>query len=112
MKNKGFTLVEFILVIAIIGILASSVLFFLTKAQNKKAEVEKTVSTQASKFDRVASFAKDTGQPALGAIEDLGVEPTKEQECGSIPNQDAKSSCEKEYDRTKNIQDCITRYSN
>lgn len=115
-KNKGMMgLGELIIIFFLIIILMIVVITSLVKAK-KEAVVQTKQTTSSSvidKFKRLSPLAAETGQPALGAVEDWqGAEPTIEQACGDIPNQEAKSSCEEAFENDKNIKDCIQRYTN
>jgi competence protein ComGC len=114
MKNNGFTWLERITVLLIIAILVTIVVGSLMRAKKEVVQNKQTTSSSIiDKFNRLAPLAAETGKPAMGALKDWqGAEPTIEQACGDIPNLEAKSSCEKAFNNDKNIQDCISRYSN
>jgi len=119
MKNKGFTLIELLVVTAIIGILASILISSLRSAVCKKdpthegcdiveqiEQISKEESSVADKFDRSKTTSIDT------TFNPEEVEPTVEQMCGDIPDMENQRACEEEYERNKNLQDCINRYAN
>lgn len=118
--KKGFTLIEFLVVVAIIGILSSAVLATLNSAREKACEKDSSLSyckketsnasSITNKFNRAAS---DMGKPALSAIEEDCGQAQAESDfgCGCIINKDAKALCEKEAYNARMIQECISRYS-
>lgn len=60
-SKKGFTLVEMVLVIAIIVILAAVLLIGITKYLNGANAAKKSISLHQSTVDQVVTDVKDAG---------------------------------------------------
>ena len=111
MKNKGYVLIEAIVVFMIIAIMV-----FVLLATFKKAQVEKSIDydggTQlVEKVPTLVDLVRETGQPALGAVEDLSERPNVGTICGNITDASEKRECQNTLRRDINIQNCIDRYS-
>lgn len=125
-RNRGFELLEILIVIGLTFGLATVILASINNARcktdptleeicnNDKEEVTKpATSSIADKFKKLDSMAAETGQPAFKAVETSDYGPvTIQQACGDIPNQEAKNTCEENFTRGMNVQNCIDRYSN
>ena len=126
MKNKGFTLIELLVLIAIIGVLSSVILASVHNAKckddptHKGCTVEKKInqiaeeeSAIADKFDRSKKTVPvDTSIYDVEGNSFFRAEVTKDTACGDIPDNEAKSMCEDEFRRSKNLEECYNRYSN
>lgn len=99
--KKRFTLTELLVLIAIIAVSLPIFISFFTTGS--KEEVVKTeTSSKASKFSRL--------DQAAVAFKPEEVEPTMEQSCEGIDNEEAKGQCENAYRNDRGIEECIKRY--
>ena len=109
--KKEFNLIELMIVLIIIGIFSIFSLSFIfpDEKEDKKDEKEDKKVVNTEKVRENTSVT----QPLDAKVENDWYTPaTIQQACGNIPNAEAKSACEKEFTQSKNIQDCIERYSN
>ena len=114
-RNGGFELVEMLIWFVFLSIISSVVALTILGVgrcdrdptnEGCDQTTKKEQSSIADKFDRTKTVPVDT------TFNPVDVQPTVEQICGDIQNQEAKSNCEEAFDRDKNIQDCISRYLN
>jgi prepilin-type N-terminal cleavage/methylation domain-containing protein len=102
--KKGFTLIEMLVVIAIIGIFSSVVMASIESARAKNKANSTTTSTKVSGFNQTAvAYIPEPDEPVVDTGKDSDI-------CGSITNTEAKKQCEDENYKSKMIQECIARY--
>ncbi len=103
MKNKRLTLIEVLVVIAIIGILSSIFLAAITK--NKKLKDKEINSTYVD--NRNSKFEKSAIQKTTESV-DVN---TSDDPCYGIDNSEIRSQCVEENYKSKKIQECVELYS-
>ncbi len=102
MKNKGFTLVELLTVIAIMGILISVILASVSENKESKDVINSTyVDDRNSKFEKSA-IQKTTESVDVNTSDDP---------CYGIDNSEIRSQCVEENYKSKKIQECVELYS-
>lgn len=73
LKQKGFTIVELLIVIVVIGILAALVITTFTGIQQKARNTERETDIKALQGQIEAYFAQNGKYPSLANMQDLAV---------------------------------------
>lgn len=104
--KKGFTLVEMLVVVAIVGLIASVVLAMFNTSHTK---------SKIGHYTDISKISASTGGAVIDYnSDDYCSESMSESDngCGCVKNADAKKDCETAAENTKAVQDCIDRYIN
>jgi prepilin-type N-terminal cleavage/methylation domain-containing protein len=102
MKNKGFTLIEVLTIIAIMGILISVILASVSENKESKDVINSTYLD-----DRNSKFEKSAIQKTTESV-DVN---TSDDPCYGIDNSEIRSQCVEENYKSKKIQECVELYS-
>jgi len=102
MKNKGFTLIEVLTIIAIMGILISVILASVSENKESKDVINSTYLD-----DRNSKFEKSAIQKTTESV-DVN---TSNDPCYGIDNSEIRSQCVEENYKSKKIQECVELYS-
>ncbi len=107
--KKGFTLIEFLIVVAIIGLLSSVILTSVRNARCKQEPNRKGCEEVRKEKEKTAEKTKEfTDEDSYG---DDSCTSTIDNPCGCIDNAEVKKQCEDATYKEKMIEQCISRYA-
>jgi len=117
-KQSGFTIVELLIVIVVIGILAALVVTTFSGIQRKARNTERQTDIKAVHGQLEAYFAQNNAYPALAQLQDaswrglnlkgLDAEALKDPKAGDNQDTPAASSSNTQYGYTVTPSTCTT----